>query len=428
MAMVDIQDNQKHRSIHDWDWSAGNRQIADLADWHSAYDYMEEPYVSPDGVRVAAIVKTPDETYGIRVNDELRPEQFDKIWNLRFGPDGRLRAIVSDGGEWTLCIEGDAWQNRFDYIWSVQASRDGEILGAAVQSGGEYRAVVDDRVWENGFAAISDVTLSPEGRHLAAVAPQKTIKEGDIFGFQEGCYALVLDGSVMAPHLVNIWQPQFSPDGSQVAAAARLNLYEYSVLSEEGLWPQTFACVWSPRFHPRTGEVTAPVKTSKGWLLMAKKGAVWDRAYKMITDHRYAPDGSATAAIVAPKYGKWTVAVDGSPWPHAVDGVIADLTVSTHNRRVACSAQNRGAWTIIVDGRPWSTRWDRVGQPVFNGNGEHVAARVEKGGKKTLVIDGKALTETYETIWDPVWGPDQDRILLRAITEEGCVIRRVISL
>ena len=64
---------------------------------------------SPDGETIAAIVNVDEGEFTVCVNGDVWGETiFDKIWHLRFSPDGRLTALVSEMGEWTMAVDGVA--------------------------------------------------------------------------------------------------------------------------------------------------------------------------------------------------------------------------------------------------------------------------------------------------------------------------------
>ena len=96
-----------------WDWETGQKKIP-MADWQDRFDWVEEPYASPDGEKVAAIVNTGEETFNVCVNGDTWETDFDKIWHLRFLADGCLAALVSEQGEWTVAIDGKPWANMFE--------------------------------------------------------------------------------------------------------------------------------------------------------------------------------------------------------------------------------------------------------------------------------------------------------------------------
>ena len=107
-----------------WDWEIGHREI-DTSDWSQRFRWVEELHASPDGETVAAIVNV-EEAFNVCMNGALwSDEHADKIWHLRFTPDNRPYALVSDGGQWTVAVGGEAWSEGFDYVWQPLTSADG---------------------------------------------------------------------------------------------------------------------------------------------------------------------------------------------------------------------------------------------------------------------------------------------------------------
>ena len=181
-------------AIESWDWGIGKRLVADTGQWRESFDYTEEPYVSPDGEKIAAIVKDPEETAStVRVNDTAWESSYDKIWYLRFSPDNRAVALVSDTGEWTVAVDGVPWENRFDYVWDTRFGDDGRNIIVAAQRGGKYLAVTNGIAWATEFLTLSNLAVSPDGGHVCAVVQQVPFSEGDIFTYQKGCYTLAVD-------------------------------------------------------------------------------------------------------------------------------------------------------------------------------------------------------------------------------------------
>ena len=86
-----------------WDWETGERRIP-FGEWKDNFRWVEEPYVSPDGEKIAAIVNIDEGEFSVCVNGEAWEAVFDKIWHLRFTSSGRPTAIVNH----TLDING--WQ------------------------------------------------------------------------------------------------------------------------------------------------------------------------------------------------------------------------------------------------------------------------------------------------------------------------------
>ena len=98
-----------------WDWDIGKRLVADTNEWKSRFAYIEEPYVSPDGEKLAAIIRTEASEFSVCENGAVWENSFDKAWYLRFAPDGRSTAMVSDTGAWTVAVDGTPWENTFDF-------------------------------------------------------------------------------------------------------------------------------------------------------------------------------------------------------------------------------------------------------------------------------------------------------------------------
>ena len=100
--------------------------------------------LSIDGETIAAIVNVNEGEFTVCINGDAWGETvFEKIWHLRFSPDGRLTALVSEMGEWTMAVDGAAWENKFGYIWEPRFSIDGATIAAAVQQDMRYAMVLN---------------------------------------------------------------------------------------------------------------------------------------------------------------------------------------------------------------------------------------------------------------------------------------------
>jgi hypothetical protein len=219
-----------------WDWETGEKKIS-LGSWKEDYQWVEEPYVSPDGEKVAAIVNVDEGEFTVCVNGRAWGETvFDKIWHLRFSPDGRLTALVSEMGEWTMAVDGDAWENKFGYIWEPRFSADGHHIAAAVQQDMQYAMVLNGKPWDQTFANMTYFALSSDGRHTAGAVQVEDVDSGEIHKFQEGSFTAALDGKPWDSRFVNVWNLAISPDGEHLAAEVRLNLYDYTIAVDGVPW------------------------------------------------------------------------------------------------------------------------------------------------------------------------------------------------
>jgi hypothetical protein len=138
---------------------------------------------------------------------------FDKIWHLRFSPDGRLTALVSEMGEWTMAVDGKAWENKFGYIWEPRFSIDGTAIAAAVQQDMRYAMVLNGEPWEQTYANMTYFAMSPDGRHTAGAVQVEDVDSGEIHKFQKGSFTAALDGQPWDMRFVNVWNLALSPDG-----------------------------------------------------------------------------------------------------------------------------------------------------------------------------------------------------------------------
>lgn len=413
-----------------WDWAPGKRTVADLKQWRESYDYMEEPAVSPDGEKIAAIVKTEDLEFGICENGELWEATFEKAWNLKFDPDGRLTTIVSDVGEWTLAVDGEAWENKYDFVWNTLFGRSGGHAIVSAQAGGEYLAVVDDTPWDNQFMYMTEMAGSPNGQRACGVVQTIKFPEGDIYTFQKGCYTIAVDGTPWDTNFVNAWQPVFSPDSRSVAAQVRTSLYDYTIVVDGTPWDAVFPMIWEPTFSPADGGVVAPVKTPAGWMLYKNGAPLWQTKFAQLWRPTFSRDGALLAAIAAPVYGRWTVAVDGAPWKATFGAMVTDLVISPSGGQVACLGKEEESWFVVVNGKPMDGAYDMAFRPVFSPDGRHVAARVEKDGQKLILVDNTEIGP-FAHAWDPIFSPEGDKILIRAITGDaaaGTYVRQVRTL
>jgi len=247
-----------------WDWETGEKLISDINEWKASYNWVEEPYTSPDGEKIAAIVNTGEAEFNVCVNGTAWEIEapFEKAWSLRFSPDGRLSAIVSADMAWTVAVDGALWEEMYDYVWDKRFSKDGKNIAVAVQQEGTCMMVNEGVPWEDNFGFITCMTLSPDGKNTASVVQTISLDEGDIFKFQEGCYTAAKNGKAWDKNFINVWNMAFSPDGSKLAAEVRLNLYDYTIAVDGKPWDQIFGCVWEPVFHPIKGTVIAPVRVA----------------------------------------------------------------------------------------------------------------------------------------------------------------------
>lgn len=400
---------------NEWDWAVGERPVANLTEWQTKFGYMEEPKISPDGERVAAVVMNEDAEFTVLDNGDPWEGRWDKAWSLKFSPDGRLAGLVSEMAEWTVAVDGTPWETTGEYVWDLRFSSDGASIMAAVQKGLRYYLMINDVAWENNFNYLSNAAMSPDGASGAAVVQTVPLTEGDIFEFQKGAYTVAVDGHAWDRQFVNGWETAFSTDGRHVAAEVRTSLYDYTIAVDGAVWSESFAAVWAPRFHPKKNSVTAPVRIGAHWTLAQDGTLIWNQRFVQLWQHVYSQDGARIAAIVAPEFGRWTVAVDGVPWIRTFGDYMADPVFSPNGQKVAAIGVDQGKASVLVNGLSWPETFDRAWKPVFSPDGQRVAVKTETSGKYHLYVDGQRHARTYLDMADPVFSPDGNKVLVRAI-------------
>ena len=211
-----------------WDWEPGEKSIA-FGDWKEKFRWVEEPQASPDGENIAAIVNIDEGEFNVCVNGQTWETVFDKIWYLRFSPDGRLSALVSEMGEWTVAVDGTAWDDKFGYVWNMLFSPDGKNIAVAVQNDMMYCMALNNVLWEEKYSNMTYFAMSPDGTKTAAAVQVEQVDSGQIHKFQEGTFTAALEGKAWDTKFVNVWNLAISRDNNNLAAEVRLNLYEYSI-------------------------------------------------------------------------------------------------------------------------------------------------------------------------------------------------------
>ncbi len=407
-----------------WDWEPGEKKVV-LADWSTQFNWVEEFYASPDGEKIAAVVNVDEGEFNVCVNGETWENVFDKIWYLRFAPDGRLTALVSEVGEWTLAVDGAAWENKFGYVWNTLFSSDGKNIAVAAQKDMKYCMVRNGIPWEDTYTDMTYFALSPDGNQTAAAVQVVGFDQAEVHKFQEGAYSVALDGKAWDTKFVNVWNMAISQDGAKLATEVRLSLYDYTIAVNDQTWEKTYQCVWEPRINPAKGTVVAPVRVEGKWALAEDSRIIWDQRFVQLWHQIFSSDGKKVAAIVAPQYGRWTVAIDGRPWSVTFSDLVTDTVFSPDGVRIAAVAKEGPTWKLVVDGSVWSNTFDMAWKPVFSSDGANVAAKVEKDGNYTVIVNDCLWEHECDDVFEPAFSPDGTKILLKAI-EKGTYYRRVV--
>lgn len=402
-------------------WDVDRRVVADLRPVYEQFDAVGQWQASSDGLHVAAAVTLEDGSQQVCVDGTPWEAVYEKAWHLRFGPDGRLAALVRLDDQWTVAVDGQEWPERFDYVWNTKFSRDGSVIAAQIKRDARHSVALDGVAWDKDFLSIRDFTLSDDGKHAAAAAQSVELAEADIFKFMQGTWSVVVDGELWGRNFVNAYDPRFSEDGKHVAAQVRTAPFEYTIAQDAQPWTAVFGCVWAPAFRGTTHKVVAPVRVGGAWTVAEDGATSWNHRFVQLWRVQVTADGKHLAAVVAPSFGQWTIAVDDAVWACSFDSAVLDPRFAEDGKHVAAAVRHAGKWTIAVDGAAWGAGFDRVGEPVFVPGSASVLARVEQNGAHRLARDGRTVGASYQWLWDPVVSPDGRRVLVRGMQDQRYV-------
>jgi len=412
-----------------WNFETKNKTIP-IAGLSDGFSWIEEFYVSPDGEKVAAIAATTDETFKVvSVSENSREdwEEFDKIWRLRFLPDGRLYAFVLKDEEWTVAIDGKTWETGFDYIWKPLVRNNGKSIAVSVNNGGDYAMALNGEPWETGFVNITNSAISNNGDKTAACVQVESAGEGEIFKFQQGLFTVAVDGKPWDTKFVNVWDMTFSDDGASLAAEVRTNLYDYTIAVDGNIWDHHYQAVWKPIFKPNSTSVVAPVRVGGKWGLAIDGKMAWDAQFLQCRQPQFSPDGSKLVAIVSPAYGKWTMALDGDNWTSLFDTYLIDPTFSEDSRTLAAICMNAGHVSLVVNDTVWSNTFDLIEDFSVSSNGENIVAVGKKDGRYSIVINDKIIQENLTKVWKPVFNEEGSKVILKTL-EGNTYLRSVFTI
>ncbi len=413
-------------SKEQWDWTPGKKDVANLEKIMSEYDLVTETTPSPDGEKIAVVAKNDDEEFVLSQNGEEWPEAFEKIWQARYLPSGKLVGFAMTDDEWGLAIDGEMGEELFEFAWNPVFSPDGESYAYMTKMGMKYGIVHNGEPWEESFMAIRDLAISEDGQHVAVTAQTEKRKEADIDGFFKGMWSVAVDGALWDSRFVGVWGPCFNHDNSAVAAQVRTGNAEYGVAVNGKAWEQNYPAVWETIFRPGTENALAPVRTQGNWTMAENGKLLWSKLYAQLWHESFSPDGKRLAAVGSPEFGKWSVIVDDSPWKLRWDDMVLPPIFSPDSRRVGAVVKSDDHWGIAVDDEAWNETFPMVWDPVFSPDSRHVAAKVEKDGKYAVMLDGRLFSGGYEQLWEPVFSPDSQYMMLRYVSG-GVYTREIVA-
>jgi len=384
-----------------------------------------EPVVSSCGGKLAIPVQDEDDSWTLCVNGDAWEARFERVWHHRFLPDGRLMALVKADDQWTIAIDGKPWTESFEFVWTPKLSPDGKRIAAQIKRDDQYSIIVDGKTWEENFLSIREFCVADDGS-VGATAQLDPLKEADIETFEKGVWGAVRDGKPWGNRFLNAYTPAIGPDG-RLSLQARTARLSYTVAEDGKCWDTPFACTWEQIPHPKDGWIAAPGLKDGAWSLYKKEGPLWTMRSQQLWHPVFSPDGARLAAAVSPEFGRWTVAVDDVRWAEDFGDCVLKPLFSPDGSRVGAVVKDAGTWTVAVDGRPWPGRWEMAWDPVFSPGSEHAAAKVEREGRYCVALDGKLLGTWFDGLWEPAFSEDGTSLRVNVL-EGGTYSSRLVRL
>lgn len=136
--------------------------------WSGGYMQLWRLSLSPDQSRLAAVVAPSYGRFTVAVDDRPWPVTFsDAVLPPCFSPDGqRVAAIVRDQDRFSIAVDGKPWDLRFDMVYDPVFSPDSSRLAAKVESDGRFGYALDGRVGSRRFEACFDPVFGEGGKVL----------------------------------------------------------------------------------------------------------------------------------------------------------------------------------------------------------------------------------------------------------------------
>jgi hypothetical protein len=215
-----------------WSWQEERRPVGDLDDVRQRHAAVHEFAVGPDGETIAAPVVTDAGAFRVWTSGQPWEEEYERVWHLRFAPDGRLTALVQVDDEWTVAVDGQRWPKSWEFAWNTTFSGDGSVIAVQIKDNMAYSVAVNGEPWESRFHSSRALAVSEDGSQVAAAVQVEPLAEGDIFGFMEGTWSVAVNGDPWPRKFINVYAPVVSPNDRHVAAEVRLDICEYTLAED----------------------------------------------------------------------------------------------------------------------------------------------------------------------------------------------------
>ncbi len=324
-----------------------------------------------------------DFQWTVLVGDRMWENGFDMMWNLTLSPDTKSIAVNIRTSEMRsgVCLNDVPWENLYFEASDVAISPDGKRTASHVQLRQReelnihwfyqrnYTVAVDGKAWDNAFLITWGATFSSDSKHVAAVVMTK----------DAATYSIAVDGVPWDKDFSGCWEPIFIPGTSDVIAPVETPKGWSLALNGDIIW-SFYHQVYSPKTSPDGKRLAAIVVPEVAKWTVAVDGKPWKSIFnQMVFNPIFSPDGSRVATI-AKHNNKYLVVVDDDVWPVSFENAW-DPVFSPQGDKVALRAEKNGKFVFVVNGKVGKTGYEWLWDPIFSPDGSKILVRGVENGK-----------------------------------------------
>jgi hypothetical protein len=177
--------------------------------WSNTFSSVWEPCFDPRDDAVFAPVRTVTGWSVARDGKTIWDSRFAQLWDLKLSGDRICAAVATRFGHWTVAVDGTAWKNDQAHALSdMRVHKNSGKVAARAKVKELWTMIVDGQFWDGRYERIWSPVISPDGTRVAAKVEDR------------GSYTILLDGVPYKDSFDEVWDPIFSPNGDSILIKA----------------------------------------------------------------------------------------------------------------------------------------------------------------------------------------------------------------
>ncbi|WP_018126009.1 electron transfer complex subunit TmcD [Desulfovibrio oxyclinae] len=341
------------------------------------------PKFTPDG-SLAALVSL-DMEWTVAVDGKPWEETYGFLWDMQFG-GGKLAVAVQQDMKYGMIVDGKPWDQLFENANQYKLSACGTRSAAAVQAEsmgpadifgfqeGIFSLAVDGKLWDLRAMNVYTPVFSADAGSVACQT-RKTLYD----------YTIAVDGKFWSKDFACVWEPCFNPADKSVVAPVRVSGRWGMARNAEIIWEPRFSQLWQQQFSPDGSALWAICATDFGKFTVCRDAKPWDCTFGAVVDLSLSHDGRRAAALGHNRDSGYNVIVDGTTWSGDYDMAWKPV-FSPDGSAVAAKVKKGGRYNIVLDGKPYSEDFDMVFDPVFSPEGDKVLVKGIRNGAYERIV------------------------------------------